>query len=171
MQDREATRRALEEFSAHYDYDNEYLVALLEASPGAYAAFAAAEGLAQYRGELPHDALWIASLATHLADGCGPCAQLNLKLAAEAGVARELLATVLEAPEQLPHALADVAAHARAVCEGAPDDPERAARLRRVYGEAGFAELALRIVGARLYPMLKRALAQSGVCQKPSLAF
>jgi hypothetical protein len=171
MTDTETIKRDLAAFSAAYDYDVSYVVELLDHSPGAYAAFAAVQPLGNYRSVLPRDAHWVASIATALAEDCGACAQLGLRRAVQDGVDRELLRQLLDAPSLLPGALADVYAHARAVCGGAADDAERAARLRAAYGETGLAELAVCITGCRLYPTLKRALFKNGACRKPTLDF
>jgi hypothetical protein len=110
-------------------------------------------------------------VSTALSEDCGACAQLGLKMAVHAGVDRALLQQLLDDPSRLPGALADVSAHARSVCEGAPDDAERAARLREAYGDEGLAEIAVCIAGIRLYPTLKRALFRNDVCRKPNLDF
>lgn len=171
MTDIDSIERDLAGFSAAYDYDANYLVELAKASLGAYQAFAAAQKLGEYRSALPLDAYWVAGISTMLAEDCGPCAQLALRMAVQQGVDRALLRVLLEAPSELPSPLADVRDHARAVCEGAPDDLERADRLRAAYGEAGVAEIAIRITGARIYPTLKRALSKNSLCHAPTLDF
>lgn len=171
MTDIASIKRDIAGFSAAYDYDASYMVELAEASLGAYQAFAAAQALGDYRSALPLDAHWVAGISTTLAEDCGACAQLGLKMAVQQGVDRALLRTLIETPSELPGPLADVRDHARAVCAGEPDDPERAARLRAAYGEAGFAELATCITGSRMYPTLKRALSRNAVCRKPTLDF
>src|SRR5262245_39572890 len=171
MTDLDTIRRDLAGFSAAYDYDASYLASLAEHSLGAYEAFAAAQPLGNYRSVLPLDAHWVAGIATMQSEDCGACTQLSLRRAVQEGVDRELLRKLLEAPEQLEGPLADVRAHARAVCAGESDDHERAARLRAAYGETGLAELAVRITGCRLYPTLKRALFRNDVCRKPTLEF
>ena len=171
MTDTETIKRGLAAFSETYDYDVSYAIELLDRSPGAFAAFAAAQPLGDYRSVLPKEAYWIAGFATMQAEDCGACAQLTLRMAIEDFMDRALLARMLEAPSSLPGPLADVYAHACAVCKGAPDHAEREARLRAAYGDTGVAELAVRIAGSRLYPTLKRALFKSSVCQEPSLDF
>src|SRR5690606_5227410 len=141
MIDIESIRAEVGGFGAHYDYDASYLVHLAESSLGAYEAFAAAQGLGQYRWALPLEAHCVAGIAAALSDDCGACGQLGLRMAVEKGVDRALLRTLVETPEALPGPLADVYAHARAVCKGEPDDLARAARLRAAYGAEGVAEL------------------------------
>jgi hypothetical protein len=171
MTDIASIKREMAEFSEAFDYDASYMVDLAEASLGAYQAFAAAQALGQCRAALPLDAHAVAGISTTMAEDCGECAQLGLRMAVQRGVDRALLRLLIEAPSELPAPLADVRDHARAVCAGEPDDPARAARLHAVYGDAGVAELAVCITGARIYPTLKRALSRSALCRKLTLDF
>ena len=104
-------------------------------------------------------------------EDCGACAQLNLRMAVEAGVDRGLLRTLIESPDRLPAPLRDVRDHVRSVVLGTESDSARAARLREQYGEAAFAELAVVIAGCRIYPTIKRALQRSGHCEILTLDF
>ena len=161
----------LEAFGKTYDYDVRYLVQLAEASPGAFAAFTVAQGMSQFRDALPLDAHFLARVTTMQIEDCGACAQLNLKMAVEAGVDRELLRTMLEDPHSLPAPLQDVRDHVHAVCRGQERDGDRSDRLRAQYGEAAFAELAVVITGSRIYPTAKRSLGSAPYCEFLSLDF
>jgi len=158
-------------FGQAYDYDVSYLLQLNDASPGAFAAFRAAQALSSFREELPLDAHFVTRITAMQGEDCGPCAQLNLRMAVEAGVDRELLATLLDSPAQLPSPLQDVRAHTQAVVTGAVQDHERTKRLRQQYGEAAFAEIGACVAGSRIYPTLKRALLGQSHCQKLTLEF
>lgn len=171
MTDLDTIKRELATFSTTFDYDASYVAQLAERSLGAYQAFAAAQPLGAFRKALPLDAHFVAGISTTLSEDCGTCAQLGLRMAVMQGVDRELLRLVIESPEKLPGALADVAAHARAVVAGEPDDHDRAERLRAAYGDEGLAEIAVCIVGSRIYPTLKRAMFRNDVCKKPTLDF
>jgi hypothetical protein len=104
-------------------------------------------------------------------EDCGSCLQLNLKMAVEQGVARELLQTLLDAPEDLPETLQDVRQHTLSVVQGQVVDAECAERIKTALGRAAFAELALCIAGVRIYPTLKRALLKATTCAVPTLDF
>lgn len=166
-----AIKSHIQAFGAAYHYDASYLAELYDASPGAYRVFAAAQAMSSFRETVPVDAHFVARVVAMQAEDCGPCTQLNLRMAVEAGVDRNLLATLLESPEQLPGPLRDVRAHVRAVTSGEAGDPECAARLVREYGDAALAELAVCIAGCRMYPTVKRALLKDGVCEILSLDF
>ena len=110
-------------------------------------------------------------MAAMRGEDCGACAQLNLRMALEAGVDRTTLEVLVRAPEDLPAPLRDVYEHARAVAGGGDVDPERAERIRERYGAAAFAELAVCIAGCRVFPTLKRAMLESGACELLTLDF
>jgi alkylhydroperoxidase/carboxymuconolactone decarboxylase family protein YurZ len=159
-----ANLAALQEFKATYDYDTAYLRELAEDSPGAYDAFAQAEGMSAYRKALPLEAHYIARIATMLVEDCGPCTQLNLRMAVEAGVERSTLDLLLHSPEKLPEPLRDVRDHARAIVGEGDITPERIERLRAHYGDEGVAEIAVVVLGSRIYPTLKRAMLADQKC-------
>lgn len=151
-------------FSAAYGYDTEYLEALLAKAPGAYRAIEPAQEMSSYRKDLPLDAHYVARIATMQVEDCGPCTQLNLRMAIEAGVERELLDTLIQSPEKLPQPLQDIRNHARAVTGAGELDPACVDRLRAHYGEGAFLELAVVITGSRIYPTLKRAMLKNESC-------
>ncbi|MGE3171515.1 MAG: hypothetical protein AB7O97_02740 [Planctomycetota bacterium] len=169
--DAAATRQWLQEFGATYGYDVGYLEALLDRSPAAYATFAAAMGMAEHRVHLPADAHFVALISALIAYDCGQCTQLNLKMAVEAGVDRELLRLVLERPADLPPTLRLVHEYAAAVAGGRNADAATVARLRAELGDAAFGELAVNVLGAAIYPALRRAMGAETVCPPPTLDF
>lgn len=166
----EHVRAELRAFGEHYDYDASYLERLMDAAPGAFARFAAAMAMARPHEVLPADAASVAKAAVLLHDDCGPCLQLGLRMAVEAGVGRDVLNAALHSPAKLPQPLRDVYDHARQVVGGENGDPERIERLRAALGTQGFAELAVAIVGARIYPTLKHALGEGAACVPADLA-
>jgi len=164
-------RAQLQAFGESYDYDTSYLQDLAQASPGAFEVFSAAQALSHFREHLPLDAHFVARVVTMQNEDCGACAQLNLRMAIEAGVERSLLRTLIDAPEELPETLRELRSHVQAVVNGTPGDADQAKRLRAHYGSAAFAELAVVIAGSRIYPSLKRALGQIQVCSTSPLRF
>lgn len=154
----------LQRFSATYGYDTDYLESLLAEAPGAYRAIEPAELMSSYRKDLPLDAHYVARISTTQVEDCGACTQLNLRMAIEAGVKRELLDTLMQTPEKLPQSLQDVRNHARAVAGSGELEPTCVERLRAHYGDGAFSELAVIITGSRIYPTLKRAMLKNESC-------
>jgi len=165
------TRAWLRDFGARYKYDVGYMEALLDLSPAAYEAFAAGMGMAEIRAHLPLDAHYVGVISALLADDCGQCTQLNLRIAVEAGVGRAILKQLLEEPERLPPTLRLVHDYATQVVKGRNAEAETVAKLREDLGDKAFAELAVNVLGARIYPALRRALGAETSCPPPSLDF
>jgi hypothetical protein len=161
----------LRDFGTKYSYDVGYMEQLLAASPAAFATFEAAMGMAGHRVHLPVDAHYVACISALMADDCGACTQLDLRLAVEAGVDRAVLRQLLEDPRQLPPTLRLVHEHATQVVKGGNADAARVAELRRVLGDAAFGELAVNILGSRIYPGLRRTMGAEVACPQPTLDF
>lgn len=165
------TRAWLRDFGAKYQYDVGYMEALLDLSPAAYEAFAAGMGMAEKRAQLPLDAHYVGVISALLADDCGQCTQLNLRIAVEAGVDRATLKQVLEEPERLPPTLRLVHDYATQVVKGQNADIGTVGKLRDALGDEAFGELAVNVLGARIYPALRRAMGAETYCPPPSLDF
>ncbi|QDU68423.1 hypothetical protein [Engelhardtia mirabilis] len=146
---------------------------LLELSPGVYQVFEGAMAMSEFRDQLPLDAHYLARISALMADDCGACTQLNLRMAVEveAGVDRLLLRQLLEDPAALPPVLKLVHDHAVQVVGGDNAEPERVAALREAHGDAAFAELGVNTLGSRSYPGLRRAMGAERTCPPPTLDF
>jgi alkylhydroperoxidase family enzyme len=151
----------------------DYLRQLVRDAPGAFVAFARARPFLDHRGSLPADAHHVARIAATRAEDCGTCVQITVNVARQAGVAPAVVrAAALDRPHELPAHLAAVHRFATAVARAdtVAAEEERAA-VRARYGDAGIAELAVAIAGARTFPTLKRALGHAIACERVQLEF
>lgn len=166
-----ASRDAIRAFGQHYDYDVSYVEELMEMSPGAFRAFEAAMPLGQYRKAAPRDLLALVKITATRAEDCGPCTELGMKMAREAGVPEQIVRGALHGGKGLNAEQLDVYHYARAVAANEEMDPELLPRLKARWGGEVIAELAIAITGTRLYPTMKRALGHAKSCALfPSLA-
>jgi alkylhydroperoxidase family enzyme len=149
----------------------DYLRQLVRDAPGAFLAFARARAFLGHRGAMPADAHHVARIAATRAEDCGTCVQITVNLARQAGVPPAVVrAAALDLPDELPAPLAAVHRFATAVARAdtAAAEAERPAVHAR-YGDAGIAELAVAIAGARTFPTLKRALGHAVSCERVQL--
>ncbi|MCB9735744.1 MAG: hypothetical protein H6745_24425 [Deltaproteobacteria bacterium] len=159
-------KRKIAAFEADNHYDATYLHHVLDAAgPGALGRFARATKLGHWDGGLPRDALHAARVAAIVHEDCGPCTQLAVGFAAEAGVPDEIVRAVLRGDDAALPADAHLAvAFTRAAMRRAPE----AAALRREvvarFGERGLVALAFTMTAAKLYPSLKYALGHGEAC-------
>ena len=159
-----ASRRALQDFGRHFDYDVGYLLELADASPEAFRAFEGAMGMSRVQKVAPVEALHIAKIAGMRAQDCGPCTELSLKIARDAGVAEAVIQGALRGGKGLDAGQREIHDYARAVALNEEMDPELLPRLEARLGKAALAEIAVNLVGIRIYPTLKRALGHAEGC-------
>lgn len=83
--DRNCAMERIEAFGREFEYDVSYIRSIYDVSEAAFDAFAAAQGMSATREVLPADAHAVACVATMLEADCGPCTELNLRIAASTG--------------------------------------------------------------------------------------
>ena len=88
-------RRTLRAFTRRYGYDVSYLLTMLNNSPAAFFKFAPVMKAAAHREAVPIDASFAAKIVGALAEDCGPCTQLVVDMALEAGMAKDQIEAVL----------------------------------------------------------------------------
>jgi hypothetical protein len=160
----EASRRMIRDFGRHYEYDVSFLEELMDNSPQAFRAFEAAMPMARVARAAPAEAVFIVKIAAMRAQDCGPCTELNLKMAREAGVAENVIRGALHGGRGLTGEQRDLHDCARGVALGEELDPALLPRLQARWGGEAVAELAVNIVAAGIYPTLKRALGHAQSC-------
>jgi hypothetical protein len=163
-------RRLLRAASKRYGYDTTYLEVMLEQSPSAFFKFASAAKAAGYRKVVPVEAGFAAKIVGAMAEDCGPCTQLAVNMALEAGMAPDQIEAVLRSDV---HAMTtDVAlafGFADAVAKHADADTHRDA-VRYRWGEKGVVDLAMALQMSRTFPMIKLALGYARECHRVSVA-
>lgn len=159
-----ASRDNLLHFGRHFDYDVGYLLELASASPEAFRAFEAAMPMTRVQKAATVEDVQIAKIAAMRAQDCGPCTALSLKIAREAGVSESVIQGALRGGKGLTGEQRDLHDYARAVALDEEMDTGLLPRLKARLGEAALAEIAVNIVGTRIYPTLKRALGHARSC-------
>ena len=144
------SRESARAFGQHYDYDVSYMEALMEASPGAYRVFEGAMPMSQYHRVARMDLMAIARIAALRAEDCGPCLELSVKMAREAGMEEAVIRGALRGGQGLSPEQLEVFTYATAVAKNEPMEPDLIDRLQQRWGKEAVAELAVAIVGAAL---------------------
>ena len=155
----------LSAFERRYQYDMSYLRQVLKIRLRAFLAFAPVTKLSSYRDGLPVDAWYAAKLAATLHEDCGPCTQLVVRMAEEAGVSHTVLRSILKRDfEQLNASAALGLRYAEGVLTNAPGLDSLRDEVRNQWGDRGLVSLAFGITASRLFPTLKRALGYAQHC-------
>jgi hypothetical protein len=131
-------RRILRKYGKRYGYDVSYLEMLLNESPAAFFKFAPIMKASAHREVVPIEASFAAKIVGALAEDCGPCTQLVVDMALEAGMARDQIEAVLR---RNPRAMNDATTlgfrFADAVVRRSADDDEFRDAVRAQWGEKG----------------------------------
>jgi hypothetical protein len=156
----------LRRYGRRYDYDTSYLEAVLDRAPAAFLLFSGILPIASYRSTAPASAWFAAKLVGAVSEDCGPCTQLVVNMAREAGVPGEALRAVLERDAAAMDDDVSVAVRfAEAVIGRTADEDDAREAVRARWGDGGVVDLALGIAVGRVFPMTKAGLGYAKECR------
>ena len=119
---------------------------------------------AGFRRSAPLDLLTLARLGAVMAEDCGPCTRIVVKVAKKQGIQPDLLRAALAGGEGLSGD-ADLAFRfGRALSAGDADADTFGDAIEVRHGRAVRTELALGAAAARFYPAIKRGLGYARAC-------
>ena len=160
-------KRQTEKFGRHYNYDISYLLKAIEVSPGAVAKLARIQAMSGHREAIPAEPWFAAKLRTVLAEDCGPCTQLAVDMALEAGVDPAHVEYIVQ--RKLDLLPADTALVIRfteyVLARDMAADALREQIIGR-WGEAAVISLAMAISATRVYPTVKYVLGHGMACSR-----
>ena len=160
-------RRMLRRANQRYGYDTRYLELMLKASPSAFFKFAALNKAANHREAVPVEASFAAKICGAMAEDCGPCTQLVVDMALEAGMASDQIEAVLRRDTRaMNEATALAFCFADAVVRRSADDDEYREAVRAQWGEQGVVDLTMALQMSRMFPMVKMALGYAKECRR-----
>lgn len=154
-----------------YGYDATYLQEVAEVSVPAILKFGLFQIMAYHHQDLPRDLGFAARMAATLSEDCGPCTQLVVDMALEAGMAAETVAALMRG--DLARAGDEAALGFRygmAVAANTPEAVALAEGVERRYGKRALVSLAYGVASARVYPALKRGLGHGAACTRIRVA-
>lgn len=160
-------RNRLRAFRKRYRYDTSYMDALLDASPSAFFKFANLTKAAQHRESAPIDAYFAAKIAGARAEDCGPCTQLVVDMALEAGMECNQIESVLCRDfEAMNDNTVLGFRFAEAVINRAPNEDELRDAVRTAWGDKGVIDLTFSLQLGRMFPMVKAGLGFAKECRR-----
>ncbi len=160
-------RRMLRATGKRYGYDTSYLEMMLKGSPSAFFKFAPVMKAAGHREVVPVDASFAAKIVGALAEDCGPCTQLVVDMALEAGMPKDQIEAVLRRdPRAMNSDTVLGFRFADAVARRSPDDDEYRDAIRAQWGDKGVIDLTLALQMGRMFPMVKAGLGYAKECRR-----
>jgi len=160
----------LKRFGRRYGYDVSYMEHMLRVSSSAFFKFSKLNGLASHQEAAPRDAIFAAKLVGAIVEDCGPCVQLVVNMAREAGVEKTQINAILARDiasmnehTALGFLFADTIVRRAGNADGVRE------RVRDAWGDAGVIDITLAAQIGRIFPMVKRGLGFAKTCQKVSV--
>jgi hypothetical protein len=160
-------RRRLNAFERGTGYDATYMREILDASLPAFRAFSGVQAMSHHCEDMPAGPLHACKIAAMVAQDCGPCVQLSVTFAEQAGLDPALIRAMLTG--DLDAMGADCALtwrYARAVSARDPEADVFREQIERRWGRRGLMTLALQIAVAGTYPAMKYALGHGQACSR-----
>lgn len=154
----------IDQFEAHYDYDCNYMREMAKSSPEGFKTFADFLPMGQYSKSLPREVRWTAKITSTLAEDCGACVQLCIKMALEDGLNKDLVKAITENNDSLPSDLKLIVDFSKAVALNSDSHYELFTKVSEKYSKEQMTEIALTIASTKIYPTLKRALGHFKSC-------
>lgn len=154
-------------FEKQYDYDMAYAREVLSLGASVYKRFYDASLLTGYHEGLSVDAWFGAQLVGIMAGDCGPCVQLTVKMAEEAGVNPVALGHVISGSwEQLPDDMGLIVRFTHALSSRSPALSELREDVRERFGTEALVSVAYALISTHMYPTLKYALGHGESCSR-----
>jgi hypothetical protein len=163
-------RRLLRRYGKRYAYDTGYFEMLLRESPAAFFKFAPLMKASRHREVVPAGASFAAALIGATAEDCGPCTQLVVNMALEAGMPKDQIEAVLRRDVR---AMNDDIVLAFRFADGivrrSADQDEYRDAICTQWGQKGVIDLTFALQMGRVFPMVKAALGYGGECRRISV--
>jgi len=159
-------KKQLAAFERRWNYDTGYMREIVdEAGVDAVMPMQGLQKLGGFRGGVPLAAYYGAGLTAAKHADCGPCLQLGVSMAEDAGLAPEIIRAILRRDfAALPkEALLGMELALSTIARDGSGDDARAEILRR-WGRRGLVALAYSIVAAQAYPAFKYAIGHGHAC-------
>ncbi|NTS77049.1 hypothetical protein HR060_09205 [Catenovulum sp. SM1970] len=150
-----------------YDYDAQYMQDMLSADTRAFIKYLAFQMMASHKANLSAEQLFAAKIRTIIRDDCGPCTQLMVQMAQEAGVKDSMLAADIALDmNNLPEDIALIVNFTEACLNREPLADDLREQIIKQFGQQGLVALSLAISSTRVYPTLKYVLGHGKTCSR-----
>ncbi|WP_105167803.1 hypothetical protein [Pseudoalteromonas sp. T1lg23B] len=167
---RSLLNKTLRSTAQRYDYDVGYMQDILRSDLSAFLRFMGFQTMASYSGNLPPEVIYAARLRAILWDDCGPCTQLVVNMALEAGVdAEHIQAIIAKEVDLLPPEVALIVEFTDSVLAHSTHADELREKIQTIWGQNGLVSLGLAISAMRVYPTLKYTLGYGKSCSRITL--
>ena len=162
-------RKAFAAFGRKYDYNTTYLQEVSTIYPAKAWRYLLLTPYSLHRSSASKESYFAAKIASaHIAD-CGPCTNLCIEMALEAGIDRQELNSIILGNEKSmsPDILMGYK-YAHAIHANSPALDNLIHEIEIQYGKKGLWDLSTAVAMGDFYPKLKRGLGEAKSCLAPS---
>lgn len=150
-----------------YDYDVSYMQEILNEDLSAFIKFMGFQTMSSHMKHLPVEQAFAARIRAIIWDDCGPCTQLVVNMALEAGVEPDIVqAIVAKDLDKLPEETRLVVEFTELVLAHNPEADELRKTVENLWGRKGVITLAYCISSCRVYPAVKYAMGYGQACSR-----
>lgn len=149
----------LEGFQSHFNYDTSYMKEMLTENSKAFETFEAFLPMSTFVDKSPKDVIFVARLTSMKNEDCGACLQLNVDMATEAGVDKEIIQEVIfNEGKNLSSELKMIYDFTLCVGNKETVDAQLYEKMNKTYAKEVIVEIGLAIAATKVFPTLKRVL-------------
>ena len=163
-------KAGLQRFSSRYNYDVSYMEHIAETSTNAGLRLSALPLFSQFRGPKEAHSVWAGAMLGSTLDGdCGPCVQLVVDMALEAGVPAHQLELCLQDNAMEAGDVGLGFRFSQAAIVDAPDIDDLRQEIETRFGPEAVTAASFAASSGRVYPVLKRGLGFGQTCNRVNI--
>jgi hypothetical protein len=150
-----------------YDYDIRYQQEILHTDLGAFLKFVGFQTMSAHSAHVPVGPLYAARIRAIIWDDCGPCTQLVVNMALEAGLEANIVCAIIARDlTHLPDDIVLALQFAELVLARNPHADDLREQILALWGHQGLITIAFAISSSRVYPTLKYSLGYGKSCSR-----
>ena len=154
-------------FGARYKYDTSYMSYIADTSAWAGLRLSMLSFYSQFRGPKEAQNVWAGAMLGSTLDGdCGPCVQLIVDMALEAGVQADKITACLRGDATAAGDVGLGFLFARAAIADAPELDSLRKEIEVRFGTLAVTAASFAASSGRIYPVLKRGIGFGQICSR-----
>lgn len=154
-------------FGARYKYDTSYMSYIADTSAWAGLRLSMLPFYSQFRGPKEAQNVWAGAMLGSTLDGdCGPCVQLIVDMALEAGVPANKITACLQGDATAAGDVGLGFRFSRAAIADAPELDSLRKEIEVRFGAIAVTAASFAASSGRIYPVLKRGIGFGQICSR-----
>lgn len=163
-------KSGFQRFASRYNYDTSYMSHIADTSTCAGLRLSMLPFYSQFRGPKIAQDVWAGAMLGSTLDGdCGPCVQLIVDMAIEAGVSADRIMLCLQGNAKSAGDVGLGFRFSQAAIVNAPELDSLRQEIETRFGVAAVTSASFAASSGRIYPVLKRGLGYGQTCSRVNI--